>query len=126
MDDPQTGHRWLLERQMSEPGGPGRLVLAGVSAGSNERPNAGSRAAVAGKGAAGKSAAEIPVIRAGDRLVVEESTPVAEARLEAIALSPASAGLPLRVRLKIGGKVVRAIALAPGRAKLAPETGGQP
>lgn len=63
----------------------------------------------------------IPVIRAGDLLVIEESTTVADARLEAVALGPATAGSPLNVRLKIGGKVVRAIALSPGRAAFARE-----
>jgi flagella basal body P-ring formation protein FlgA len=57
-----------------------------------------------------------PVIRAGDRLVVEENTAVIEARLEAVALGPAALGSSFDVRLKLGGKVARAVALAPGRA----------
>lgn len=115
IDDPHTGSRWLLERDESRPGGPGRLVLAGGSARSREQ----SRAQSAEPGRV--SAAAVPVIRAGDRLIVEENTPLVEARFEAIALSPASAGAPLRVRLAIGGHVVRGIAVAAGRAKLAPE-----
>jgi len=68
----------------------------------------------------------LPVIRAGDRLIVEEKTAVAEVRLEAVALGPAGNGFPLLVRLKIGGRVVRAVALGPGRAAFAPETEARP
>jgi hypothetical protein len=57
-----------------------------------------------------------PVIHAGDRLIVEENTRLVEARLAAVAMGPAIAGAPLDVRLTIGGKVMRAVALAPGRA----------
>jgi flagella basal body P-ring formation protein FlgA len=63
-----------------------------------------------------------PVIRAGERLIVEESTAVVDARLEAVALGPAAIGSPLNVKLAIGGKVVRAVALAPGRAAFQAET----
>jgi len=117
IDDPHTGDRWLLVRDRSHPGGPGRLVLvAGVRIGARR-----DRAAVE------PSPVELrPVIRAGERLIVEENTPVVEARLEAVALGPAVIGSPLDVRLRIGGRVVRAVALAPGRASLQPETGVRP
>jgi flagella basal body P-ring formation protein FlgA len=59
------------------------------------------------------------VIHPGDRVVVEEHTATVEARLEAIALEAAAIGSPVNARLKIGGKVVRAVAIAPGRAALA-------
>ena len=68
----------------------------------------------------------LPVIRAGDRLIVEEHTAVVEARLEAVALGPAASGSPFQVRLTIGGKVVRAVALGPGRAAFAAETEARP
>jgi flagella basal body P-ring formation protein FlgA len=67
-----------------------------------------------------------PVIHAGDRVIVEENSPVVEARLEAVALGPAALGSALEVRLKIGGLVVRAIARGPGRAALQPEIGVRP
>jgi hypothetical protein len=102
IDDPHTGARWLLMRDPSHPAGPGRLVLAGGFR-NHLRP-----------GDPGVEPSRT-VIRAGDRLVVEENTPVVEARLEAVALGPAVLGSPLEVRLKIGGKVVRAVALGPGR-----------
>ena len=67
-----------------------------------------------------------PVIHAGDRLTVEEHTAVADAALEARALNPAARGSALEVRLAIGGRVVRAVALGPGRAAFQREIGGRP
>jgi hypothetical protein len=51
-------------------------------------------------------------------VVVEEHGAVVEAYLEATALEPALKGLPLNLRLTIGGKVIRAVAIAPGRAEV--------
>jgi flagella basal body P-ring formation protein FlgA len=65
----------------------------------------------------------LPVIRAGDRLTVEEHTAVVDAVLEARALAAAAMGAALDVRLTIGGRVVRAVALGPGRAALQSENG---
>ena len=116
IDDPHTGARWLLLRNEEHPGGPGRLVLA--------------EAYASGSGAARRIAvAEVrlhPVIRAGDRLVVEEHTARVDAVLEARALGAAAAGEAFDARLTIGGLVERVVALGPGRAALQPETGVQP
>jgi flagella basal body P-ring formation protein FlgA len=71
-------------------------------------------------------AALVAVIRAGDRLIVEENTAVVEARLEAVALGAAAPGSTFNVRLRIGGRVLRAVALGPGRAALAPVNGIEP
>jgi hypothetical protein len=60
-----------------------------------------------------------PVIRAGDLIVVEEHTEVVDAVLEAVALGPAAEHGTLHARLRIGGRVVQATAVAPGRAQLA-------
>jgi len=112
IDDPHTGARWLLMRDLSHPGGPGRLLLvegAGDRAAQNQPEMEPFRAELR------------PVLRAGDRLIVEENTPRVEARFEAVALGPAELGSVLAVRLTLGGKVVRAVALGPGRAML--ETG---
>lgn len=103
IDDPHTGDRWLLMRDASHPGGPGRLLL--VSAARIELRQTGLEAETVP-----------PVIRTGDRVIVEENTAVLESRLEAIALSPAIAGSALNVRLILGGKVVRVVAAGPGRA----------
>jgi hypothetical protein len=117
IDDPHTGARWLLMRDSSHPGGPGRMVQV-KSVGDPVLQN---------KTAVEPHRVELrPVLHAGERLIVEEDTPLVEARLEAVALGPADLGSALDVRLKIGGKVVRAVALAPGRAVLQPETEARP
>jgi hypothetical protein len=109
IDDPHLGNRWLLKRDPSHPGGPGLLLL--VSA---------HRAGSAQPGQPPQTTA--PVIHLGDRVVVEEHTPVVDARLEAVALNPAMAGSALHVRLTVGGRTMQAVALAPGRAAFAGET----
>jgi len=144
IDDPHTGQRWLLLRDGQQPGGPGRLLLAGQA--QAERAPSGqvqTRQSQAGPvqtetiwkepdSASGQIAAApvelrfLPVIHAGDRLVVEEHTPVVDALLEARALNPATQGSAFEARLSIGGRVVRVVALGPGRAELQPETGGRP
>ena len=117
IDDPGTGTRWLLVRDRAHSGGPGRLVQVGGVLKRNRH---------AGPDLGQKLAVFLPVIRAGERLVVEEHSAVVDARLEAVALGPAAAGAALKVRLAIGGKVLQAVALGPGRAEFAPETGVRP
>jgi hypothetical protein len=109
--DRQNGDRWLLMRDGKNPGGPGRLVRVPLAIKSAE--------------AAGTEQ-QTPVIHAGDRIVVEEHTPVAEAWLEAVAQAPALRGAGFWARLQIGGKLVRAVALGPGRAQLVVSDGSQP
>jgi len=121
IDDPATGQCWLLERDPRYPGGPGRLVLVPRGAGA---AGAGSKKAEPGLPVV--LAKLTPVIRAGDRLVVEQRTAVVDARLGAIALGPAAAGAEFNARLEIGGRAVRAVALGPGRAAFAGDLGGQP
>jgi hypothetical protein len=117
IDDPSSGARWLLVREMEHPGGPGRLVEVFPAQSSGRRIEAAASVA---------QPVPRPAIRAGDRLIVEENTAVVEARLEAVALGPAAVGSELGVRLKIGGKVLRAVALGPGRAAFKPETEARP
>lgn len=112
IDDPNSGARWLL--YASRNGGPGQLVL--VTAPVSEHSAQGSIAPLLPP----------PVIRAGDRIVLEEHTAVVDARLEAVALNPAVPGGALRVRLAIGGRVVSAIAVMPGRAQLSTNEEPQP
>ena len=120
IDDSCTGDRWLLVRDANHPAGPGRLVRITrtgrmINPGEQEEPalNSGERAAA-------------PVIHAGDALVLEESTPLVEARLEARALGPAICGGEFSARLAVGGKVVRAVALGKGRAAFVSQTGMRP
>jgi len=117
IDDPHSGARWLLERNPDHPGGPGLLVLVESSRKLVPQGQAGFEPS---------GAEPRTVIRAGEWLIVEENTPVVEARLEAVALSPAVLGSVLDARLRIGGRVVRAVALGPGRAALQPETETRP
>ncbi len=112
IDDPGARGSWLLTRNPVHPAGPGRLIWMPDDASPPSKLDSRPVAA--------------PVIRAGERLVVEERTPVADAWLEATALEPAQAGAVLRVRLEMGGGVVRAIALGPGRAQFATATGARP
>ena len=131
IDDPSSGDCWLLLRDPSDPGGPGKLVLETRRAGNPERRRNNPSNTISGAGStanlvSGAAVSRFPVIHAGDRLIVGENTPVVEARLEAVALNPATVGSVFKVRLAIGGKVVRARALGPGRAAFAEEIGAQP
>ncbi len=121
IDDPNTGDRWLLVRNGQIPGGPGRLVLAGTS----RNRAAGLLPQQSEAGGATASVTVLPVIRAGDRLIVVEHTAVVDAVLEARALAPAVRGASFDVRLTIGGRVMRAMALGPGHAELEPQNGVQ-
>ena len=96
--DPHTGAHWLVIANSENPAGPGRVVPAG---------DAGA-----------EPHAVAVVIHKGDRVVVEEHTTTADGYLEATALEPASVGSCFGVRLNIGGRVIRAVALASGRATL--------
>jgi hypothetical protein len=105
IDDPNNGDRWLLVRDASHPAGPGLLLLVSSTRAvtTHSTPTAETPA---------------PIIRIGDRVIVEENTALVNARLEGVAMAPASAGLAFSVRLSIGGQVMRAVAIAPGRAAL--------
>ncbi len=124
IDDPNTGDRWKLMRDAAHPEGPGRLMLAarpGIEPVSVKTAGGKQQAISATKGTPFH-----PVIHAGDKLIVEEHTGVVEARLEAVALGPAAQGAVFKARLKIGGKVVRAVAVSVGHAVFAPEEAAQP
>jgi hypothetical protein len=125
VDDPTTGNRWLLERSSQIPGGPGRMVLFEQGKVSSlERGSSVPRPGGVGKqDGTRKAVAPSLLICAGQRLIVEEHKPLLDATLEAIALSGASQGESLRVRLLIGGRVVNAVATGPGHALLATDNG---
>jgi hypothetical protein len=126
IDDPHTGARWLLMRDSSRPGGPGRMVMtAGRALGGPPTGAVDATGAETGPSRKGTAPAP-PVIQAGDRLIVEENTAVVEARLEAVALNRAAIGSGLQVRLALGGRVVRAVALAPGRAAILTDSEARP
>ena len=111
IDDPHTGDRWLLMLDSRHPGGPGLLLL--VAEGRTELRQAGRGAET-----------PAPIVHAGDRVIVEEHNAVVDLRLEAVAMGPAAPGTGFNARLAIGGNIVRAIALAPGRAAFPEQRGG--
>jgi hypothetical protein len=113
IDDSCTGDHWLLVRDADHPAGPGRLMRI-TRAGRMVPPNGSDETAPEIR-----ERAVVPVIHTGDALVLEESTPLVEARLEARAMGPAVCGAEFDARLAIGGKVVRAVALGKGRAAFA-------
>jgi hypothetical protein len=115
IDDPNSGRRWLLVSDRSNPGGPGRLELA-----SPGRDQGAFASHAQGPGVA--QSRPVAIIRPGDKLVVEEHSATADAYLEGVALGPAWPGSALNVRLSIGHKVVQAVALASGRAALGAAT----
>jgi hypothetical protein len=121
IDDPHTGDHWLLMLDPSRPGAPGRMVLAAAGVDPNRQREPGDAAS-----RPATDSQNIPVIHAGDRLVVEESTPLVKTRLVAVALGQAVSGASFNARLAIGGNVVRAVAVAPGHAVFAQRAGGRP
>jgi len=118
IEDPSTLDLWLLMRDPSRPAGPGRLVLV--------REGMNTQRAISGGPAQSLPAPERPVIHAGDALMVEEHTAVVDARLEAVALETAVKSAQFKARLKIGGQVVRVVAVSAGRASFAPESESKP
>jgi hypothetical protein len=116
--DPHTSMCWLLERNPARRSGPGRMVLLGEQ----EALDLES-ARIAKKVAEMKKEKASPVIRSGDRVVVEENSVAVEARLEAVALASAIEGAEFRVRLAIGGHILRVVAIAPGRAVVTANAG---
>jgi hypothetical protein len=117
IDDPGAHGSWLLIRDPAHRAGPGRFIwVPRTQTNHAQGDTRGSFTPMAYK----------PVILAGDRLVIEEETPIVEARLAATALEPAPVGSAFNARLEIAGKVVRAIALGPGRAQFASETQSAP
>jgi hypothetical protein len=120
IDDPHTGDRWILVRNDQMPGGPGRMVLL-----TPDRATTVSGAAQPILTLTEETKSPL-IIHAGDRVIVERHTAVVDAVLEARAVNPAALGAEFNLRLTVGGKVLRAVALGPGRAAFLPESGGRP
>jgi len=115
--DPCLGTRWQRIANSQHPGGPARMVIVSMSE-------------VLASGHPGAAESRTPaappmVIHAGDRLLVEQKSPVLEAHLAAVALEPAALGQLLRVRLRAGanaeagtnGPVIQVEAAGPGLAR---------
>lgn len=121
--DARDGSRWLLLKNAGHPGGPGRLVQAPQVNTVSQTSPSGEQATLQ---TTATGARRRPVIFAGERLMIEDETPIARMRIEAIAMMPAAVGEVFKVRLSIGAATATAIALGPGRAKLAPVFEGRP
>lgn len=112
-EDPGTHQHWLLLRNLSRPAAPAVLVERSL-----DSSCAGSSLEKSDQRSLSGQRYSLPVIQAGDYIVVSEHTRITDAELEATALNPAAIGESLSVRLKFGGRAVNAIATAPGRATL--------
>ena len=121
--DRATGIKWLLVKDNSHPGGPGRLVAVDEAHAESVQP-------IARRGEVAVSETLLPplrpILRGGDSIVIEEDSPVVHLRLAGVALEPACAGQSLEARLEAGGRTVRVVALGPGRARLAAIPGAKP
>lgn len=137
IDDPGAHGVWLLTRDPVHPAGPGRMIWvpdkvrlreAAAETGATQpetvRPDTAQLERVGPETVRPAMNSIKPVILAGDRVVVVEETPVVDARLTATALNPAPLGMAFHARLEIGGQVVRAVAVGPGLARLAPVANG--
>jgi hypothetical protein len=114
---------WLLERDSTHPEGPGRWLQApsrelGDSIPLNRPITGVARGVVTDH--------TLPVIHGGDTLMIEEDSKLAEVRLQAVALKSAGPGEIFAVRLRSTGKMILAVAVAPGRAEFAQGTGARP
>ena len=117
IDDPSTHQRWLLTRNLDRPEAPGTLIPASPE--SSLSPIAAGACETHLKIESERK--RVPILRGGETLVLVEHTPTSDARLEAIALSGAAVGETLMVRLRIGGRSLKAIATGPRQASLVGE-----
>jgi Chaperone for flagella basal body P-ring formation len=124
LDDPALiGSRWLLERDPIHPEGPGRWLKVPSCGPCNPILRNSPIAGVAGGVVAGYVLA---VIHGGDELMIEEDSKLVEVHLQAVALESAAPGEFIAVRLRSTGKIIRAVAVGPGRAEFAQETERRP
>ena len=113
IEDPATHQRWMLLQNLNQPAAPALFVPTPqeffcTGLGPKRCELTVQRASHA-------------VIHAGDQLILSEHTRVSDAELEATALKTAAIGERLPVRLKLGGRILSAIATAQGRATLSGE-----
>ncbi len=120
LDDPSTGNRWLLARDAVHPEGPGRWQLVAARKAGDKTAATLTGASLAAQAV---DATALPVIHAGDEVSVAEHSAVIDATLQGVALGSAAAGAEFRARLKIGGKVIDAVALESGHAVFAAQKG---
>lgn len=118
IEDLGTHTHWRLLRDLSHPAAPAVLIP-----GQSDSKCASLRIEKSGlRSAPNLGRTSLPVVHAGDYLIVSEHTRNSDAELEATALKPAAIGESVTVRLKFGGHILSAIATAPGRASFSQES----
>lgn len=115
------GSRWILTRDPVHPGAPGRWCRL-----AEEHRDPGTPPKTARVESQSTAATRPVVIHGGDRLIVVDHSAVVEARFDAVALDAAIVGAESHARLRFNGKIVRVVAVGPGRATLAAVAGVQP
>jgi hypothetical protein len=112
IEDPATHRRWLLERNVDHPARPALLTAITRDRSCSVRSFQQREKRDMGHG----SQVLLPMVHAGDALVVVEDTQSWHVEMEAVALTPGSPGDSIMVRLRIGGKVTRATVISKRRA----------
>jgi len=98
--DPCLGRRWQRVANPLHPSGPARLIEINAAAGSFPgRPRGRAEPTEPGDSTPVRPTV---VIHAGDKVIVEQRTPLLTAFFEALALENAAGGQMLRVRLQVG------------------------
>ena len=155
--DPCLGSHWELVTNPAHPEWPGRLFLVDANGRLLQpaesrvitgglpaldrlnRPSSSTQFSPSAPANPASSPAQfseaLPIaIRAGDRVTLEQDTPILRARFQAIALQSAAVGQRMRVRLGAGthsghgldGGVVAALVTGPGEAKWLGAEGVEP
>ena len=112
IEDPATHQRWLLERNVDHPARPALLTPITGDRSCSVRSFQQREKRDMGHG----SQVLLPMVHAGDALVVVEDTQAWHVEMDAVALTYGSPGDSIMVRLRIGGKVTRATVISRGRA----------
>jgi hypothetical protein len=110
IDDPGTQKHWLLIEDLSRPGTPALLIRT-------TQDGAGAQCGVETTETQSPiPSLSVPVIHAGESVLLLEHTPISDATFEATALQAAALGESLNVRTRLGGRTLKATATAIGRA----------
>ena len=120
VEDRGTGQRWLLLEDLEHPSAPARFYSWSREFSCAHLFAEGSQL----HSAENTRNVSLPVIHAGDALLLSEHTRIADAELEGTALTTAAPGETLTVSLKFGRRTLKAIATAPGRAAVS-ESGSE-
>jgi hypothetical protein len=138
--DPCLRSHWQLQTNPAHPEQPGRLVLVNPNGAHPGQPARapGELVSPTSHFVEGRinpaHAASPPIIRAGDRVIVNQQTRVLHAHLSAIALESATPGQRIRVRLAAGtpsarvldATIITVLATAPGQAQWPTDEGTRP